>query len=333
VPCQPIEPLTARLACIPKKGLDFLSSNLMIRPRYLIAAIAIGLIATTSAIHAQSLEPRAYSNAPVGLNFLLVGFQNPKGALLFDPALPVEDISADIDMGFLGYVRTLDVAGKSAKFGVLLPYARFTAGGFVDGNFTTRDTSGLADPALFFAMNFHGAPALSLKEFNNYQQDTIVGFTLKLTAPLGKYEPDKLFNIGTNRWSFEPEIGVSQALGNWVLEGSAAVTFYTDNNNFFNGGTRQQDNVYSAQFHAIYSFPRNIWLAMSATYFTGGKTTINDVVRNDLQQNWRTGFTLALPVNRNHSIKLFGSRGISTRTGNNYDTAGIAWQYRWGGGI
>jgi len=305
----------------------------MIRLHYLVAVMAIGLLTTTSSIRAQSLEPRAYSNAPVGLNFLVVGFQNPKGALLFDSALPVEDINADIDMGFLGYVRTLDVAGKSAKLGVLLPYARFTAEGFVDGNLATRDTSGLADPAFYYSMSFHGAPALSLKEFNNYQQDTIVGFTLKLTAPLGKYEPDKLFNIGTNRWSFEPEIGVSQALGNWVLEGSAAVTFYTDNNNFLNGGTRQQDNVYSAQFHAIYSFPRNIWLAMSATYFTGGRTTINDVIRNDLQQNWRTGFTLALPVNRNHSIKLFGSRGISTRTGNNYDTAGIAWQYRWGGGI
>ena len=269
----------------------------------------------------------------MGLNFLVVGFQNPKGALLFDPALPVEDINADIDMAMLGYVRTLDVAGNSAKVGVLLPYATFSGEGFVDGNLDTRDTGGFADPAFYFSLNFHGAPALSLKEFNNYQQDTIVGFSFKLTAPLGAYDPDKIFNIGTNRWSFEPRIGVSQALGNWILEGSAAMTFFTDNNNFFNGGTRQQDNVYSTQFHAIYSFPRNIWLALSATYYTGGETTINGVIRNDLQQNWRTGFTLALPVNRRHSIKLFGSRGISTRTGNNYDTAGIAWQYRWGGGI
>ena len=305
----------------------------MIRTHYLVVVMATGLIITTSDIQAQSLEPRAYSNAPVGLNILLVGFQNPTGALLFDPALPVEDINADIDMGFLGYVRTLDVAGKSAKVGVLLPYARFSADGFFDGNFATRDTSGLADPAVYFAVSFYGAPALSLKEFNNFQQDTIVGFTFKLTAPLGKYDPDKIFNIGTNRWSFEPGIGVSQAIGNWILEGSAAVAFYTANNNFNNGKTRQQDNVYSTQFHAIYSFPRGIWVAISATYYTGGTTRIDGVVRNDLQQNWRTGFTLALPVNANHSIKLFGSRGISTRTGNNYDTAGIAWQYRWGGGI
>ncbi len=115
----------------------------------------------------QDLEPRAYSNAPVGLNFLLVGFQNPKGALLFDPALPVQNINADIDMGFLGYVRTLDVAGKSAKVGVLLPYVRFSANGFLDGNFNTRDTDGFADPAFYFSKNFHCAPALLLKEFNN----------------------------------------------------------------------------------------------------------------------------------------------------------------------
>jgi hypothetical protein len=305
----------------------------MIRFHYLIVVTVIGLIFTTRGIQAQSLEPRAYSNAPVGLNFLLLGFQNPKGALLFDPALPFEDVNAEIDMALFAYVHTLDVAGKSAKIGVLLPYARFSAAGFLDGNFRTRDTSGLADPALYYSMNFHGAPALSSKEFSNYQQHTIVGFTFKLTAPLGKYEPDKIFNLGTNRWSFEPEIGVSQALGNWTLEASAAVTFYTDNNDFVNGGTRQQDNVYSTQLHAIYSFPKNIWLALSATYYTGGKTTIDGFVRNDLQQNWRTGFTLALPVNRQHSIKLFGSRGISTRTGNNYDTAGIAWQYRWGGGV
>jgi hypothetical protein len=305
----------------------------MIRFHYLIVVTVIGLIFTTRGIQAQSLEPRAYSNAPMGLNFLLLGFQNPKGALLFDPAIPLEDVNADIDMGLFAYVHTLDVAGKSAKVGVLLPYVKFSADGFLDGIFRTRDTSGLADPAFFYSMNFYGAPALTSKEFTNYQQDTIVGFTLKLTAPLGKYEPDKLFNIGTNRWSFEPGIGVSQALGNWILEASAAVTFYTDNNDFLNGGTRQQDNVYSTQLHAIYSFPKNIWLALSATYYTGGKTTIDGFVRNDLQQNWRTGFTLALPVNRQHSIKLFGSRGISTRTGNNYDTAGIAWQYRWGGGV
>jgi hypothetical protein len=305
----------------------------MNRFRYLAALIASALIGSTSSIHAQSLEPRAYSNAPTGLNFLIAGYQNSSGALLFDPSLPITDTNAKVNLGLLGYARTLDVGGKLAKFGVLLPYASLSANGFVDGNFRTRDTDGLGDPAFYFSYNFYGSPALSIKEYKAFQADTVSGFTFKLTAPLGQYESDKIINIGTNRWSFESGIGISQPVGNWTLEASAAVTLYTDNNNFDNGKTRQQDNIYSTQIHVTYSFPRNIWAALSATYFTGGRTTVDGVAKNDLQENWRTGFTLALPVNRYHSIKLYGSSGVSQRTGNNFDALGLVWQYRWGGGI
>ena len=299
-----------------------------------VAPIALfGLISVTSSVHAQTLEPRAYANAPVGMNFMLVGYQNSKGALLFDPAVPITDANADIDMGFLAYVRTLDVAGKSAKAGVILPYASLYADGYLNGDFRTRETDGIADPAFYFSMNFYGAPAISLKDFKDYQQDTIIGFTLKLVPPLGVYESDKLINIGTNRWTLVPGLGISKALGKWILEASVAADIYTDNTDFDNGKTREQDNIYSTQFHVIYSFPLNIWAAVSATYYTGGQTTIEGVSNDDLQRNWRTGFTLALPVNRYHSIKLFGSSGVSTRTGTNYDSLGLAWQYRWGGGI
>jgi hypothetical protein len=36
---------------------------------------------------------------------------------------------------------------------------------------------------------------------------------------------------------------------------------------------------------------------------------------------------------RHNSVKLYASTGVSTRTGSNFDTVGIAWQYRWGGGF
>ena len=160
----------------------------------------------------------------------------------------------------------------------------------------------------------------------------IIGLAFKITAPLGVYEDDKLLNIGTNRWSFKPEIGISQAIGRLTLEAAAAATLYTDNDEFDNGKTRQQDAIYSVQGHVVYSFPGNIWTSVGATYYSGGRTTIDGVTRNDLQQNWRTGFTVAFPVNRHHSIKIFGNSGVSTRTGTDYDSLGIAWQYRWGGG-
>ena len=65
----------------------------------------------------------------------------------------------------------------------------------------------------------------------------------------------------------------------------------------------------------------------------GGRTTLDGVLGNDLQQNWRLGGTLALPIDIHNSVKLYASSGVSARTGNNYDLVGIAWQYRWGGGL
>lgn len=301
--------------------------------RCLLNILAFALLSTAFNVHAQDLEPRAYSNAPVGMNFLLAGYRYSDGALIFDTSLPVTDANARVDMGFIGYVRTLGIAGKSAKAGVLLPYAGLDADGYVEGVFRTRKDNGLADPALFFSINLYGAPALSHEEFKDFQQDTIIGLTFKLTAPLGVYDNEKLLNIGTNRWSFKPELGISQAIGRWTLEAALAAIFYTDNDDFDNGKTRQQDAIYSAQVHAIYSFPRNIWASVGATYYAGGRTTVEGISSDDLQRNWRSGFTLAFPVNRNHSIKLFGSSGVSTRTGTDYDALGVAWQYRWGGGV
>jgi hypothetical protein len=284
-------------------------------------------------VHAQDLEPRAYSNTPAGMNFLLVGYQYSQGALLFDPSLPIEDADANVNIGLLGYVHTLAIADKSAKIGVLLPFAGMDATGYVEGVFRTRQDQGLADPAFYFTINLYGAPALSFEEFRDYEQDTIIGLAFKLTAPLGVYENDRLLNIGTNRWSFKPEIGISQALGRLTLEAAASATLYSDNDEFDNDKTRQQDPIYSVQGHIVYSFPGHIWASVGAIYYAGGRTTIDGVTRNDLQQNWRTGFTVAFPLTRQHSIKLFGNSGVSTRTGTDYDSLGIAWQYRWGGGF
>jgi hypothetical protein len=305
----------------------------MTRFFYISTLIATVSIVAVSSVHAQRIEPRAYINAPVGINFVAIGYVNSQGGLLFDPALPITDADANVDMGLLAYVRTLSVAGKSGKVGVLLPYASLSADGYVDGIYRTREQVGLVDPALYFSINFYGAPALSLKEFKDYQQDTIIGFTFRLTAPIGDYQAEKLLNIGTNRWSFEPEFGISKAIGRWTVEGAAAVALYTNNDEFDTDKTRQQDPIYSTQFHVSYTFPNKIWLSVGATYYTGGRTTIDGVEKNDLQRNWRTGFTLALPVDRKNSIKLFGHSGVSTRTGTDYDSLGIFWQYRWGGGI
>jgi hypothetical protein len=157
--------------------------------------------------------------------------------------------------------------------------------------------------------------------------------SLAVTAPIGQYDSNRAVNLGTNRWSFKPELGLSQALGPLTLELTAAATFYTDNTNFLGDRTRSQDPIYSVQGHAIYSFGSGVWASMDATYFTGGRTTVDGIAGDDLQRNWRLGATLSFPLSARHSVRLYASSGVSARTGNNYDLIGIALQYRWGGGL
>ena len=294
----------------------------------LSAALACG-----SQARAQSIEPRLFSNAPVGMNFVLLGYAHSTGGVVLDPSIPLEDASMTIHAPFFGYARALDVGGKSGQVQALVPYA-WLSGEAVEGTtglVRKRDVNGFGDPGFRFMVNLHGAPALRASEFKDYKQDVVVGVSLMVTAPLGQYDPDRLVNLGTNRWSFRPEFGVSKALGPWILEGIGAATLFTDNDDFFGGQHRSQDPIYSAQGHVVYVFGRGAWASFDATYYTGGRTTVDGVENDDELGNWRYGLTVAMPVSRRSSIKLYASDGIWTRSGEDFRLFGAAWQVRWGG--
>jgi hypothetical protein len=295
------------------------------------AVLALLFMATQA--HAGEIEPRAYVNTPVGINFLLAGYAFSDGGLSTSGASPIKDAQLRMHTEIFAYARTLDVWGKSGKFDVILPYAQLSGSAMVAGQPRERDVSGLNDPRFRFSVNFYGAPALSLEEFANYRQDLIIGASVQVSAPVGQYEKDKLVNLGNNRWFVKPDIGISKAWGGLTLELSTGVFFFSANDEYFGGRTLEQDPVCTTQVHATYSLGRGIWAALSWTYDYGGHTTIGGVRSDDLQNNSRWGATLAFPVNRNNSIKLYASTGVRTSAGTDFDLVGIIWQYRWGRGL
>ena len=293
----------------------------------------MALVGIASPARAQDIEPRAYANAPIGVNFLIAGVARTRGGLSFDPSVPITNAKLGTSNAVLAYAHVFELWGQSAKVDVVLPYARLTGTAQYAGQPVQRDISGFSDSAFRLSVNLVGAPALALKEFATWQQDLIVGASLRVTAPTSQYDPSRLVNIGSNRRTIKPELGISKASGPWTLELATAVTFYSDNGNFYGGNTRSQDPIVAAQAHLIYGFRSGVWMSLDATVFSGGRTTVNGGPNSDLQQNWRAGGTLALPMDRQNSIKFYASTGVSARTGNNYDLLGVAWQYRWGGGI
>jgi hypothetical protein len=247
-------------------------------------------------------------------------------------ALHIEDAEVELHSAVLAYVRTLNLWGRSGKFDIILPYTWASGSAKLLGQSHTREVSGLGDPRLRFSMLLYGGPALSLEEFRDYEPDVIIGTSLEVTPPLGQYESDKLVNIGTHRWSFKPELGVSKTWGPVTLELASGIRFYTDNNDFLDGHTLQLSPVYSVQGHLIYSITPGIWLGFDALYYTGARATVDGKTGERLE-NARIGLTLALPVNRYNSVKLYGSTNVYSKTAAVLDILGIAWQLRWGAGL
>ena len=232
---------------------------------------------------AQDAEPRSYSNTPVDLNFLIAGHVYAQGKMAFDPDLSIADAKFHFNTGLLAYVRSFDFAGQSAKFDVIVPASSFAAHGFVNDQPREREMSGLGDPRFRVSVNLFGAPALSAKDFASYRQDLIVGVSLQVSPPLGQYDDSKLLNLGNNRWSFKPELGISKAWGPWTFEVAPSVTFFSDNTDFFGGNTFAQAPIYAVQAHILYTFQSGMWLALDGIYFAGVAVSLG---RRILKMQW-----------------------------------------------
>jgi hypothetical protein len=279
------------------------------------------------------MDPRAYANLPVGLNFLLAGYTYVEGEVGLDASAPLQDGHTRVHALPIGYVRSLDVFGNSGNIALVVPFVDLTATASLDGTTEARrEVSGLADPTLRLAVNFYGAPALRPAEYAAWRQDLIVGASLAVTAPFGQYDKDRLVNIGANRWSVKPELGASQALGAWTFELAAGVTWFSENDEFFNGNTREQDLLYSLQAHVTRQLGRRAWGAFSVTYYDGGRTTINGVEQGQKLGGTRLGLTFSLPVDPRNSVRLSAHGGLSARTGSDFKGVAAIWQHVWAAG-
>jgi hypothetical protein len=195
----------------------------------------------THAANAQELEPRAYSNAPVGTNFALATYTHFSGRVLLDPSLPVDNVDADIDVYALGYARFFGLAGRSASFRGGPALRRGGPARRRDGRPRRSARAGWGDLRLRGAINLFGHPALSPQEFAKRPEALAAGASLSVVAPTGQYESSRFVNIGNTRWAFKPELGVSWPLGDWFTEASAGAWLFTDNDDFRGGQRRSQE--------------------------------------------------------------------------------------------
>jgi hypothetical protein len=289
------------------------------------------------ALSAQDLSPRAYVITPLHANAVTVTESFYSGNINFNGALPVSDATGTYNVPTLSLYHSFSFFGRSANAVASLPYGIGTFQGTLAGAGENLYRSGLIDSVFRFAVNLKGAPAMPAQEFVKWKQKVLLSTGLKVIVPTGQYDPTKLINWGTNRWSFKPEFAYSQRWQHWVLDGYVGAWFFTTNNDFWSrniyyAGTRSQSQqpIGSLEGHLSYDFKPKLWASIDGNYWFGGTTSI-DGVENPItsQANSRIGATVAVPITRYQSVKVSYSDGTYIRYGGNYQNLSVAWQYSW----
>lgn len=287
---------------------------------------------------AQDLAPRAYLITPLRSNAVSLTWSFYDGSIDLNGVLPASDALGKYNVSMVSYYHSFGVFGHSANIVAALPYGLGHFQGTVDGAGMNLYRSGLGDSVYRLAVNLKGGPALAPREFLKWHQKMLLGVSLKVLAPTGQYDPTRLINWGTNRWSFKPELGYSQRFGKWILDGYAGVWFFTPNNDYWSRnayypGTRSltQEPMAAFESHLSYDFKkRGLWVSLDGNYWTGGVTTVGGVENSNTHvQNSRVGFTAAVPVTKHSSLKFSYSDGAHIEFGGNYQTVSMGWQYGW----
>ena len=261
---------------------------------------------------AQELSPRVYWPAPVGTQVGTVGYSHMSGDILPDRSLPLTGVDSTLDSIHIGYRHTINLWDRTANISFDLPYTDGTTVGTREGELDLkREYHGVGDLAATLSVNILGAPAMTKEEFGQMRGSFshILGLSIRVVAPTGEYDSNRLINVGANRWAMKAELGYIAVLKHkWVLETSLGALFFDDNDNFL-GMTKEQDPVVTVQGHLIHRFRPGLWASLDINYYQGGRSTIGGQRLEDLQRDSKIGATLVFPFVAGHLIKLGYSIG------------------------
>ena len=299
-----------------------------------LGLLALGLILCALPCFAQELEPRRWSHLPVNINFAGTAYAYSTGDISFNPVLRIENGEVDLHTVGIKYIRTFELFGKSARFDLSQAYQSGRWTGLLDGVPASADREGLSDTTLRFAINLLGAPPLRGKDFATYRAgtecETIVGVGLAVQLPTGNYLENKLINLGNNRFTFRPQIGVVHNRGKWSMEVTTSAWIFTDNDDFFGGKRVEQDPLLTVQGHLNYTFHPGLWIGGGVGYGFNGESSVNGAAAHDPRSNIIFGLGLGIPINRKVGLNVgyIGTR-TDNDTGADLDTFTAGCSFLW----
>jgi hypothetical protein len=296
----------------------------------LLACFAVAFLYTPYRVLAQFNDPRAYANTPVGTNQIELNYAHVHANASLDPSLAIRGANLNVNQGIIDYTYYFGLFGRLAWVEAGVPLAGLS--GSVAGTNISGATNGAGDSSYQFGILLKGGPALNTADFENYEPPTSLGLSLTITAPTGSYQPNKILNLGSDRWSFKPEVALSHPFGaqrKWEVDVYGNVSFYTDNTSYHGKEILRQQPLPGVEGHLSYSFNDRVWVALDTRYSSRAVTFLNGISQNNAQENFILGSEVNLSLNPRNSLSFVFAK---TLVHDNSPTAtgfSVKYDYTW----
>jgi hypothetical protein len=299
--------------------------------RCLFACIAAGLVFIPHAASAQFTDPRNYQNTAVGTNQLELSYTYAHADASIDTSVPIAGAHLNLNGGTVDYTRYFGVLHRLMWAEAAIPVA--VLDGSLGGTNIHSSTSGAGDSNYAVAMLLKGGPALSFEKFRDYTPTTTLGISVTITAPTGAYNADRILNLGADRWSFKPEIGLSYPFGSdqkWEIDAYANTYFYTNNSAYHGREILRQEPLAGFEGHLSYAFADSVWLAFDTRYSFRGSTVIDGVPQDNPQQNFIVGSELNIGLSASSSLVVEVAKAVVHVNGPAVVGVSVKYDYTWG---
>ena len=300
---------------------------------YLMAFGALAVSLLPSLAHAQFTDPRYYDNFPVGVHQFELGYAYVHANASIDPAIIIGNAKLNLNQGLIDYTYYFGFLRRTAWVSPAVPVANLN--GAISGTQINGSIVGAGDSSYQAAILLMGAPPLSPAEFDKYHPITTVGVSLTMTAPTGLYRPGKLLNLGSNRWSFRPEIGVSHPFGpkkKWVFDAYVNSSFYSVSASQGSTNRLHQKPLPGLEAHISYSLFSSLTGSIDTRCSIFGDQTLNGQDQHNRQKNFLLGSEWALSVNPKNTFTLELAKALVHQNGPAIAGLSMRYDYFWGRG-
>jgi hypothetical protein len=298
-----------------------------------VVCFALALVSVPYHGYAQFAEAHHYDNAPVGVNQVELAYAYGRSNASIDTSLVVAGAKFNLNQGTITYTRYFGLFHRVSWLEASVPLAGL--GGSISGTTLQRSATGSGDSSYTVTALLKGGPALSVAQFADYKPTTTVGVSLSISAPTGQYNSDKLLNLGSDRWSFKPEIAVSHPFGleqKWQCDIYAHTYFFTDNTSYRGREILRQEPLPGLEGHVSYFFVHNAWASIDTLYSFRGATVIDGIHQNDAQKNFTLGSEVNVSLNARNSLVFQFAKAIVHQNGPALTGFAVKYSYSWGKG-